>query len=319
MKVLLILNFIILLSACYNKPKDKFEDAIVKVNDSVLTGSEFSKILVRKFTEQDIKYPKEEIISVLKKQIVEDFIIQSIFNNYAEENNLLVKKEFLDEEFNSFVSKYPDKDSFEIFLNESGQNKAAFRLLLKDQILRDLVKTDLFKKNEFTVDQASIATYYNQNKDQFKSEDQIKIKQIVFESEEDGVKVLELLKKDKNKNFESFAEKYSLGPEKVNGGDLGWINISSFPAFEEASKSSIGEVTDIIKSENGYHIFKIVDKRKASIKTLAEAEDIIKTQLLNNKKTEFLNTWIKEQVQDSKININNDLLSKIVVTRPTSY
>lgn len=314
----LFLCFIFLIS-CHSKQQDRFEDAVVNVNDQVLTGSDFSKILVRKFIEQDIKYPKTEIITVLKKQIVEDFILQSIFNDYAQEENILVKKELLDQEFDSFVNKYPDKDSFDIFLNESGQNKTSFRAMIKDQILRDLVKEDILLKQDFKLDQKSVAEYYNKNKDEFKTENQIKIKQIVFESEEDGIKILELLKKDKNKNFEVFAEKYSLGPEKVNGGDLGWVNVSSYPAFEEAAKSSVGQVTEIIKSENGFHIFKIVDKKGPGTKTLAEVENKIKTKLLNEQKNIFLNSWIKEKVNDSKIKINEDLISKITVSRPTSF
>ncbi len=315
----LLLLIFILLTSCHSKPQDKFEDPVVNVNDQVLSGSDFSKILVRKFIEQDIKYPKTEIISVLKKQIVEDFILQSIFNDYAQEENILVKKEILDQEFDSFISKYPDKDSFDIFLNESGQNKTAFRLMIKDQILRDLVKEDLLLKQDFVVDQKAVTEYYTKNKEEFKTESQIKIKQIVFESEEDGIKILELLKKDNNKNFETFAEKYSLGPEKVKGGDLGWVNISSYPPFEEAAKSSAGQVTGIIKSENGFHIFKVLEKKGPSVKTLAEVENKIKTKLLNEQKNVFLNSWVQEKVKESKIKINNDLITKITVSRPTSF
>ncbi len=319
MKDLLIFTSILFLVSCFSKQQDKFEDPVVKLNENILTGSDFAKILVRKFIEQDIKYPKQEIISVLKKQIVEDFIIQSVFNDFAEENNVLVKKEMLDQELNEFVKNYPDNDSFEIFLNESGQNKLAFKSSLKDKIVRDLVKDLLFEKQEFSIETGAVTEYYNKNKDIFKTENQIKLKQIVFESEEDGIKILELLKKDNNKNFETFAEKYSLGPEKVNGGDLGWVNISSFPAFEEASKSGVGQVTDIIKSENGFHIFKIVDKKKEAIISLSEADKKIRGQLLADKKNIFLNDWIKERVKNSKVKVNQDLLSNIVVTRPTSF
>jgi parvulin-like peptidyl-prolyl isomerase len=315
MRALLLLS---LITACNSKPQDKFEDSVITLNDNNLTGYEFSKRLVRKFIEQDIKYPKQEIMSVLKKQIIEDFILQSVFNDYAHDENILVKKEVLDEEFKKFKDGYPDSDSFEIFLNESGQSKQAFRDSLKDTIIRDLVKDKLFKEQNFEVDSKAVNEFYNQNKDKFKREEQIRLKQIVFEEEEDGIKIQELLKNDNNKNFETLAAKYSLGPEKKDGGDLGWLNTNSYAPFEEASKYNVGQITPIIKSESGFHIFKVVDKRKATTLTLAESQKSILKQLLDKKKSDYLNEWIKEQVSSSKFKINKELIDNITVNRPTN-
>lgn len=312
-----IFLFAALATSCSNRPNDSFENSVIRVNKANLTGFEFSQRLVKKFLEQEIKYPKQEIMTVLKKQIVEDFIIQSIFEDYAREKNLLVKKEQLDEEYNEFKSGYPDADSFDIFINESGQTKATFRDSLKDKILRDLVKAKLFEEQNFSVDAKEITDHYNANKEQYKQEDQVHLKQIIFESEEDGVRIQELLKKANNKNFETLATKYSLGPEKQDGGDLGWVNTNSYSAFEEAAKSNVGQITDIIKSENGYHIFKIVNKRKSKQLTSKEVEPQISKTILQNKQSAFLNSWIKDRVETSKIKINEDLIGKISVNRPT--
>jgi parvulin-like peptidyl-prolyl isomerase len=303
-------------ASCTNRPKDSFEDNVITVNDANLSGFEFSKRLVRKFIEQDIKYPKQEIMTVLKKQIIEDFILQAIFEDFARSENILVKKDLLDEEFNKFKAGYPDTDSFEIFLNESGQTKNTFRDSLKEKILRDLVKTKLFEKQKFEVVTKEIQDYYNTNKSSFQREEQIELKQILFEAEEDGVRIKELLKKTNNKNFETLATKYSLGPEKAVGGDIGWVNVNSYSAFTEAAQTGKGNVTDIIRSENGFHIFKVVDKRKATLLTLKEVEAQISKQLLNQKQADFLNSWIKEKVKTSKVKLNEKLISNISVNRP---
>lgn len=313
--IILLISITHLLS-CTSKPQDKFDDPIVIVNNYKLNGFEFSKRLVRKFVEQDIKYPKDEIINILKEQIVDDFVIQSLYDNYAHNNNILVKKELLDESFNKFKDGYPDSDSFEVFLSESGQNKSTLKDSLKDDLTRNLVNEALFNEENFDVDTKAVTEYYNNHKNNFKQEDQIKLKQIVFESEEDGIKILELLSKSRGKDFEILASKYSLGPEKVSGGDLGWVNVDSFPAFQEAAKTSSGQTTKIIKSENGFHIFKVVDKRKAKQLRLNDVKDDIKKRLIAEKKAEFIKNWIKNQMETAKIKINNDLLNKIVVNRP---
>lgn len=304
------------LCSCNSNRKDSFNDPIVEINQKSLNGYDFSKKLVRRFVEQDIKYPKDEIINILKKQIVEDFIIQTIFDNYAAEKNILVKKELLDESYNKFVNGYPDENSFNIFLSESGQNKASVRSSIKDQLTRELSVNQILSEQKLEADKKEISEYYSNNKDEFQQKEQINLKQIAFESEEDGIKILELLGKKRNANFEVLATKYSLGPEKVDGGDLGWVDVNSYPPFEEASKSSKGAVTDIIKSENGFHIFKVVDKRSAKNLSLSEVSEKIEKQLISVKREAFLNNWLKTQVKKSKVSINNDLLSKIVVNKP---
>ncbi len=311
-----IIVLCLILVSCSRTPKDSFEDSVIRVNEANLSGFEFSKKLVRKFIEQDIKYPKQEIMTVLKKQIVDDFIIQALFEDFASANNILVKKDLLDEEYNKFKSGYPDTDSFDIFINESGQTKATFRDGLKEKILRDLVKSKLFEGQQFNVESKEIQEYYNSNIDEFKREEQVHLKQILFEAEEDGVRIQDLLKNSSNKNFETLASKYSLGPEKAVGGDIGWVNVNSYSAFKEAAESSVGQVTGIIKSENGFHIFKVVDKRKATLIPLKEVETRISAQILQQKQAKFLNLWIKEKVSASKIKINEDLINKISVNKP---
>ncbi len=307
-----------LLVACSKQTKDSFEDPIITVNQSQLSGSDFSKRLVRKFVEQEVKYPKPEIINVLKKQIVEDFILQTIFENYAQEKNILVKKEDLDFDFKKFKKGFPDSDSFGIFLNESGQSIKTFKKSLKEETLRNLVKKDLFETQDLKLEKKELLDFYNKNIDQFQREDQIHLKQIVFESDEDGNKIKALLKKTGTKNFENLARKYSLGPEKKDGGDLGWVNTSSYSAFAEAAKTSNGGITDIIKSENGSHIFKVVDKRKKTTLSFGAVEKQIAETILKDKKNVYINSWVRKRIGSSKIKVNEDLLNKISVNRPTN-
>lgn len=313
-----LLLILLLTVSCTNRSKDNFEDKVIEINSSYLTGIDFSKRLVRKFIEQEIKYPKPEIVNVLKKQIIEDYIIQTVYDDYAKKESILIKKEAMDQAFDKFKDGYPDQDSFDIFLNESGLTRATFRESLKEDLIREVVSEKILNEQKFEVTPAMVTEYYTKNKDSFKREDQIRLKQIIFDTEEEGTRIQEILKKTGSKNFESLALKYSLGPEKKDGGDLGWLNVKSYSAFEEANNSSIGQITDVIKSENGLHIFKIVDKRKAVQLSQSDVEPQIRKILLKQLQTEYLNSWIKKQVTESKVTINEDLISRISVNRPTS-
>lgn len=317
-KLGLIILLGVSLTSC-KKKQDLFNENVISSSYKSLTGFDFSNLLVRKFIEQDIKYPKPDVVAVIKRQIVEDFIIQSTYEKFASENNIFVKKESLDQAFEELVNSYPDRESFEIFLNEAGLKVSDVRSSIKDRLLRQLVRDHILRDFKSEVTEEDLKSYYNENKKDFHREKQLQLKQIVVEHEEEALKIQDLLKISNNKNYESLAQKYSLSPEKIKGGDLGWVNISDYPAFAEAEKTSNGRISPIIKSPNGYHIFKVMNRRNAQDEPYNSVKNNIRTLLERSEKERFVAAWLKERAAQLDIEINNDLLSKIVVNRPSNY
>jgi peptidyl-prolyl cis-trans isomerase D len=92
--------------------------------------------------------------------------------------------------------------------------------------------------------------------------------------------------KKKGANFEDLAKKYSEDPgSKAKGGDLGWIvQGQTVPEFEKAAFSlNKGETSDLIKTQYGFHIIKVLDKETAHTLTFDEVKDKIRPQFLLNK------------------------------------
>jgi peptidyl-prolyl cis-trans isomerase D len=90
----------------------------------------------------------------------------------------------------------------------------------------------------------------------------------------------------KGSNFEDLAKKYSEDPgSKTKGGDLGWlIQGQTVPEFEKAASSlPKGEISDLIKTQYGFHIIKVLDKETAHTKPFDEVKDSIRTPLLLQK------------------------------------
>jgi len=87
----------------------------------------------------------------------------------------------------------------------------------------------------------------------------------------------------KGANFEDLAKKYSEDPgTKDKGGDLGWIIQGQTVAeFEKAAFSlPKGSISDLVKTQYGFHILKIIDKESAHTKPFEEVKDSIRTPLL---------------------------------------
>jgi peptidyl-prolyl cis-trans isomerase SurA len=64
-------------------------------------------------------------------------------------------------------------------------------------------------------------------------------------------------------NFPQIAAQFSDAPDALQGGNLGWRSSARLPALfiEVLDRLKVGEVSDILKSPNGFHIVKLVDKR----------------------------------------------------------
>ncbi|MGB9464323.1 MAG: peptidylprolyl isomerase, partial [Candidatus Acidiferrum sp.] len=93
----------------------------------------------------------------------------------------------------------------------------------------------------------------------------------------------------KGANFEDLAKKYSEDGgspgnpgSRDKGGDLGWIvQGQTVPEFEKAAFSlAKGSISDLVKTQYGFHILKIIDKESAHTKPFEEVKDSIRTPLL---------------------------------------
>jgi peptidyl-prolyl cis-trans isomerase D len=90
----------------------------------------------------------------------------------------------------------------------------------------------------------------------------------------------------KGGKFDDLAKKYSEDPgTKDKGGDLGWITQGQTVAEFEKTAFSLdkGKISDLVKTQYGFHIIKVLDKETAHTKPFEEVKDAIKTPLLLTK------------------------------------
>jgi peptidyl-prolyl cis-trans isomerase D len=104
------------------------------------------------------------------------------------------------------------------------------------------------------------------------------------EVEEIRQKAEDVLKQaKKGAKFEDLAKKYSEDPgTKDKGGDLGWLTQGqTVPEFEKTAFGlDKGKMSDLVKTQYGFHIIKVLDKETAHTKPFDEVKDSIKTPLL---------------------------------------
>lgn len=110
--------------------------------------------------------------------------------------------------------------------------------------------------------------------------EQIQASHILLEKEEDAQAVIQELKK--GGDFADLAREKSTGPSASKGGDLGFFSQGQMvPAFEEvAFKMKKGEFTETpVKTQFGWHIIRVVDRKKIDVPSFEEMEPTLRNQL----------------------------------------
>ena len=164
----------------------------------------------------------------------------------------------------------------------------------------------LRQRSEVTEDEEKI--YYQNNINQYKLEDRAHVAHILFktvgltdaEAAEVKKKAEDVLNKAKHGgNFADLAKQYSEDTTKDKGGDLGWIvRGQTVPEFEAAAFSlPKGSISDLVKTQYGFHIIQVIDRQTARTQTLDEVKASIVNQL-QQEKAEQLGENISTQITD---------------------
>jgi peptidyl-prolyl cis-trans isomerase D len=134
---------------------------------------------------------------------------------------------------------------------------------------------------------AELHAYYNQHIDDYKVQNRVHAEHILFKTVgKTDAEIAEIKKKaedvlaqaKKGGNFEDLAKKNSEDDaSKAKGGDLGWIvEGQTVPEFQKAAFSlPKGSISDLVKTEYGFHIIKVMDHEQAHTKTYEEVRDEI--------------------------------------------
>jgi peptidyl-prolyl cis-trans isomerase C len=190
---------------------------------------------------------------------------------------------------------------------------------LEDLKKRVIVEAYLKKKVEerAALSDADLQKFYDQNKDKFKSGDEIKASHILVKSEKEAKDILAKLKA--GGKFEELAKKYSVDSAGPKGGDLGWFSKGSMvPEFEKVAFGlKEGEMSGVVKTNFGFHIIKVTGTRKAGIRPFDEVKEQIKASLLPTKQQEVFQTLKEELKKSGKVTYKEDAMKSLGAAIPS--
>ncbi|WP_027955078.1 peptidylprolyl isomerase [Halobacillus kuroshimensis] len=244
---------------------------------------------------------KEELYDTLVEQYgqetLDTLITNKIVELETEDNDITVSQEAVEEELDVYYDQYGGEEAFQSTLEASGMTIADVE---KD--IEDYLAVDLLLAERISITNEEKETYFEENKESYNVPEQVSARHILTETEEEAEEVLTKLEDDEA--FEDLVAEYSIDDTTVaSGGDLGAFSEGEMvEAFEEAAFSmEVGEVSDIVETEYGYHIIEVTNHTEAQDAVYDEVEKEIGETLYQSKVSEEYNLWMQEKMEEYDI------------------
>ncbi|MBT4332246.1 MAG: hypothetical protein HOK80_01800 [Candidatus Cloacimonetes bacterium] len=280
-----------------NPEKEIDEQTAKQLNDQtwdqLIQQTLFDKALKKrriKITDDDVieglKNPSEEFTSIPQ------FHTDGIFDYSKYETMLMENPEFANYAEGRIRGTLPYERLFEDVKSEVIVTiEEVEQQYIDDNNLADadVIFFNPSKIKEVEVTEEDLQQYYEENKEDYKKDPARKLKYVAVNLEPSEVdKKIVKTKVDSiynlaisGKNFAELAIQYSQGPSAPQGGDLGYFTRGKMvPTFEEAAfQLKKGDISDPVKTQFGWHIIKLIDKR-----TKNGAEEIQASHILIEEK-----------------------------------
>jgi len=169
------------------------------------------------------------------------------------------------------------------------ETKILFETLLIEKYTFEAIK-DIEAKEE------EIKEYYDLHKRDFLLPERVKVSQILLATEEKAVGVLERLNDSSEESFRKAALEESTGTEASKGGEMGLFEMGQLPFEMDKVIFSLkeGELSPVVESTYGYHIFRLDAKYGPELVSEEKAAPSIKVKILDQKIKEFISQRIEE-------------------------
>ncbi len=307
--------FILQLFYLYQTSADNLNAVRVIVNGEIITEFDIRRevanafqIAREKYGEEGLQQKEREIIS----NGIDELIDRKILVQEAKKIVLAdpEKAEAIERNLDAFVQgAVEDVGSvykFYELAHKQGINTLKKRAELKEDLLiEEIMRDNVYRK--IVVTPKEIKRYYQEHTDEFTSEGSLSFRHILlmfskYETKEDAKSAAEdILNRLKNgEEFGDLAKEYSRGPHSDEGGLWESDEVKDFRKDLVAKISNLkeGEISPIIDSSFGHHIFKIEEIVPSQTLTFQQAQNEIRNMLFREEFVKKRKEYLKQLRKD---------------------
>ena len=201
-------------------------------------------------------------------------------------------------------------------MNKALANQNMDRTALEKNIFEKLTASkylDATLKNKIVVTPEELAKYYSSNQEEYQHPDVVRTSHILIEAAGDTQEQDAMAKKraeallariQKGEDFAKLARENSMDSSAPQGGDIGYASKEGLaPKYADAAFSLPVGTVALVKTQAGYHIIKVEDRKKEGLFTLEEIKPQLIERLKNKKYQEELDKLVNQLRENANIEI----------------
>ncbi|HUB09114.1 MAG TPA: peptidyl-prolyl cis-trans isomerase [Myxococcales bacterium] len=284
---------------------------VATVNGEAITAVDLKRELAQsRRGSQGLGPRSEEEMQVARKAELQRIIERTELLQSARQAGVQATEEDVDKAYLAMRADYPGT-SFDELLADEEISPTELKGRLRDQLtIRKLFSQNVFSR--VAVTEPEVEAYYASHKAEFDRPEEVHAEQIVVKTEEEAQALRTAIKAGKL-TFEDAARKHSLSPDAKDGGDLGWFGRGTMPPiFDEVCFSlTPKDLSDVVSSSYGFHLFRVLEKRPAGPTPLDEAKTRIEAKLRSDKNAKAEQAFLDALHAKATVSIDEQAAARV--------
>ncbi len=311
-----IFAFAFLAAHVFAEDKNSDGPKVASVNGAVITQTELDKEAGR-FEQQMAmtgQPASSDQLADMKKKVLEGMVNRELLVQQSKKLGVKVEDSEVDAQLASLKKRFPNEADFTNALGKMNTSEEELKTQFRrDMTIKKMIDQEVMSKVSLSNEEAK--TFYDGNPDFFKMPETVRASHILVkvesnESEADKAKAKEKISQiqkriKKGEDFAAVAKETSDCPSAAKGGDLDFFQKGQMvKPFEDAAFAlKVGDVSDIVETQFGYHIIKVTDKKDASTAPFDEVKEKIEEHLKQQKSNQQVTQYIDQLKAGAKIEI----------------
>lgn len=293
---------------------------VAVVNDDAITQSELDAYLRPLYEQLKKEYEGaalSEQLQMARNQLLNQVIEDRLVYQKAKEMKIEVKEDELDREIEQFKKKFKDQAEFETSMQQGGFRLSAVKERLERQIMIRRLH-DMEIRSRIVVTPLEVEAFYKDHAAEFTERTRVRVRSITMKKNDQarakGLTDEDTLKRMKDirakviedpSRFADLANKNSEDYQATQGGLGEWVEPGALiPVIDQTIfKLQKGEVSDIIESPMGYHIFRLEERVEGRDRKFEDVRDEIYSRLYQEKAKARFESWMEELKREAYISL----------------
>jgi len=305
-----LMTMLAVLLACGSVAAELEDRIVAVVNNEIITMRElnrsfepYAKSIQMTHKGSDLEGVLEHNKKVFLQRMIDQILIEHEAKKGGKNFTTIKDEEVMAVIMDMLTKNNMSMDAYLKKLASEGKTLQAVKKDISEQMLRmRVLRSEV--QSKIVVTDEEIGDYYDKHRSEYEGKEAVRIRQIFLPAPAgQGKKTRETVRGQarqlherilKGESFEMLASQYSKEPAAAQGGDIGFVERGAImPNVEKvAFEMPVGQVSDVIETESGFHIVMVVDKRGEGLKSMSEVRNEIRAKIENEKATKKYDEWI---------------------------